>query len=280
MNINVFSVWTIVSWSIWAIGKRWFSSNAVNCIWAVPWSFYNKVITVVACYCLGAWKSYISQWEAKRSADYSCVVQGEVVIANLVPFGSIENFSSSPNSKEFSIRVGHIFGSGQSVVSTCGVIWSSWTGDYDVFWVIAITDRSIWALAKVIFVSRAWNIVHQNWFLVSIRKLIVSGVWQAVNICPVDSSESGIERSEENISCSHVEIRIITNCPPMSSIVNLSSSFPSSLSDISVMWHSKISTMILWNERWTLILEICFDRFDAWLICENSLCISTGEWNS
>ena len=277
MNINIFSVWTIWSWFVWAIGKGRFSSRAVNCIWVIPWSFHNEILSVVACYLLGVWESYITQWKAKRSANYSCVAQGKVIVANLVPFSSIENFSSSPNSLESTIWEGHIFWGGQSVVSICGVIWWSWASDIDIFIVSTIGYRSIWALTKVIFISCAWNIIHQNWFLVSIRKIILSNVWQGSNTLPADSSESWIERSAKNISCSQIEIWIITNCPPMSSIIKLSSSFPGSLGDILIVVHTKSTNSIAWNKRWILILKICLGRLKTWLISKNSLSIWTGN---
>ena len=277
MNINIFSVWTIWSWFVWAIGKGRFSSRAVNCIWVVPWSFHNEIISVDACYLLGVWESYITHWKAKRSANYSCVAQGKVIVANLVPFSSIENFSSSPNSLESTIWEGHIFWGGQSVVSICSVIWWSWASDIDIFPVTAIADRSIRTLAKVIFISWAWNIVHQNWFLVSVRKILFSCIWQGSNTLPADSSESWIERSAKNISCSQIEIWIITNCPPVSSIIKLSSSFPGSLGDILIVVHTKSSSSITRNKRWILILKICLGRLKTWLISKNSLSIWAGN---
>ena len=280
MNINIFSVWTIWIWFVWAIGKGRFSSRAVNCTWVVPWPFHNEIISVVACYLLGVWESYITQWKAKRSANYSCVAQGKVIVANLVPFSSVENFSSSPNSLESTIWVSHIFWGSQSVVSICGVIWWSWASDIDIFIVSTIGYRSIWALTKVIFISCAWNIIHQNWFLVSIRKIVLSNVWQGSNTLPADSSESWIERSAKNISCSQIEIWIITNCPPVSSIIKLSSSFPGSLGDILIVVHSKSSTSIWRDKGWTLRLKICLDGFNAWLISKNSLSIWTGNLKS
>jgi len=202
MNINIFSVWTIWSWFVWAIGKGRFSSRAVNCIWVIPWSFHNEIISVVACYLLGVWESYITQWKAKRSANYSCVAQGKVIVTNLVPFSSVENFSSSPNSQQSTIWVGHIFWGCQSVVSVCGVIWWSWASDNDIFTMPTVANRSIWALVKTIFISCAWNIVHQNWFFLSIRKILWSCKWQVTMTCPADSSKSCVEWSAENISCS------------------------------------------------------------------------------
>ncbi len=163
------------------------------------------------------------------------------------------------------------------------MIWKSWAGDYDIFSVLAIAviaDIFISALINEPFVSRAWHIVHKNGFLVSIRKIILSTVRQALNICPANSSIFGIQRSAYNISCTHVEIWMITNCTPVSSIGNLSSSFPISMRELSVMGHSKRSIIILWTKRWILILEICFDRFDTCLICEYSLCICTSKWYS
>ena len=161
------------------------------------------------------------------------------------------------------------------------MIWKSWAGDYDVFSVLAIADRFIWALTNDPFVSRAWHIIHKNWFFISIRKFILSDPRQASNICPVNSSIFGMQRSAYNISCTYVEIWIITNCTPMSSIVKLSSSFPNSISNISVMGHSIISIKILWTVPCIfIILEICFNRFDICLISEYSLCISTSKWYS
>ena len=165
MNPYIFCMWTeVVSWSIWTKLKRKFISSTVNCSWIIPWSFYNSIISMVACHLLGVWKSYISLWEIKRFAENFCVFLSKTVVANLDPFGSIKNFSSSPNSHEWPVWLSNIFRGGQSVVSMCGVIKNSWACDNDVFTVSTVANRFVWAFVKAFFISRTWNIVHQNWF--------------------------------------------------------------------------------------------------------------------
>jgi hypothetical protein len=177
MYINVFSVRAIVSWFIWTIGKRWFGSSAINCIWIIPWSFHNEVISVVICNYLGIWESDIAQWKSKRSANNSCIVQSKVVIANLYPIRSIEDFSSSPNSLESSRWVGHIFWVCQSIVSTDSMVWCSWASNNNVFRMSTVADISVWTLIETIFTSWAWDIIHQNWFLNTIWKINASAIW-------------------------------------------------------------------------------------------------------
>ncbi len=257
----------IVSWLKWTRSERGFSSCAVNCVRVVPWSLNTSNATHYTRIC----EPDLTKWKTKRSANHYCIVTFKVIVANLVPNWSVEFFSSSPNHG----GVCFIMWVGQSVVSPNSVIWCSWASDNNVFIMITIADRSIWALIKACFISRARNIVHQNWFIDSIREINASVIWQVSNTCPANSSESWIERSAENIGGSLVKIWIIANGSPVGSIIKLSSSLPGALSNILVVIHSKSSKSILRNQRWILGLEICFK---TWLIYKKSLSICTGEW--
>ena len=235
-------MWAVISWLKWTRSKRSFSSCAINCVGVIPWSFYD-IKFIIAFQFLEIWEVGTAKWLTKRSANHFCIVICKVIVANLVPNWSIEYFSSSPNS----CGVCFIMWVGQSVVSTYSVILTSWASDNNVFTMITVADRSIWALIKACFISSAWNIVHQNWFIDTIRKITASVIWQVSNTCPANSSKPWIERSAEDISCSQVEIWIIANGSPVSSIIKLSSSLPGALSNILVVIHSKSTNSILRN---------------------------------
>ena len=189
--MNILTMWAIVSWLIWTRSERGFSFCAVNCVRVILWSFH-KINCIFDFKLLGISELDSFKWKTKRSAKHSCTAPCKVNVANLVPNWSVEYFSSSPNSYKISIVVCCILWVCQSVVSTNSVIWCSWASDNNVFRVITIADRSIWALIKACFISRTWNIVHQNWFIDSIRKISVSVIWQVSNTCPANSSESWI----------------------------------------------------------------------------------------
>ena len=156
-------MWAVVSWLIWTKSERGFSSCTVNWVRVVPWSLHKINFVVFLFHCLGIYEIDFTRWKTKRSANHFRIVFCKVIVANLVPNWSVEYFSSSPNCWDSSWRFCIIMWIGQSVVSTNSVIWCSWASDNNVFIMITIADRSIRALIKACFISRAWNIVHQNW---------------------------------------------------------------------------------------------------------------------
>ena len=208
--------------------------------------------------------------KTKRFAKHFCICLWKVIPANLVPNWSVEHFSSSRN---------------WYVRSFCGVCHISWVGqsvfltniggasNNNVFIMLTIADRSIWTLIKACFISRTWNIVHQNWLIDSIRKINLSYIWQVSYLLPANSTEYFIKRSAENIGGNNVEI-MRANGSPLNSIIKLSSSLKTALI-VLVVIHSKSTMTNLRNQRCTLGLEIFFK---TWLICESCLCICTGEW--
>ena len=138
------------------------------------------------------------------------------------------------------------------------MIRCSWTGNNYIFIMSTIADRSEWAIRKICFITWARNIIHQNWFLITIRKVTASTIRQTSNICPANGSKFRIKRSAKNISCRQVEFWIITNCSPVSTIKIFCSSLPSSLRNIFQMIHSISSISILRNKWWILCIKICF----------------------
>ena len=136
------------------------------------------------------------------------------------------------------------------------ILWS-WTCHNYIFIVITVADRSIIALCKVCFFTWTRDIIHQNRFIIPIRKVSASAVWKTSLICPTNGAKFWIEWSAKYICCCQVEIWIITNSSPMSSIEKFCSSLPSTLRDIFPMIHSKFSISILGNKWWILSLKIC-----------------------